>query len=184
MPNGPKRLAKARKTQAREPVSNTNETHGYLSGMYSDFNQQVSGYVEAVHQYHFMAARVELAEKNLRNTREHFAAVIAKCKDSVPEDWSVALARARFVGARLSEACMELLQEHRRLRPQKLLELLNKGQYRFRTPTPFREIHGALVKQSWAGRDGEDYVWTGPDPQLQLIRADSGVDSTEAKKAS
>ena len=171
MPDGPKRPAKARTKPAAEkkPNCNTNETHGYLSGVYADFNEQVSKYVELVNHLHFVQARVELAEKNLSNTREHFAGVIAKCKDSVlPQDWSMTLARAKFVGVRLSEACMGLLKEHRRLSPQRLLEALNRGQYRWKTPTPFREIHGALIKQAWAAREGDDYVWIGPDPQLQL----------------
>jgi hypothetical protein len=169
MPDGPKRPAKVRhKPNPNKLDHSTNETHGYLSGLYEDFNEQVTKYVQLVHMMLSAQARVELAEKNLCNTREHFAAHIIKCKDAVPGDWSVTLARARFVGARLSEACKELLVEHRKLTPVQLLAFLNNGQYRWRTPTPFREIHGALVKQSWAKREGDDYVWVGPDPQLQL----------------
>src|SRR5690348_10452960 len=104
MPDHPKRHAKARKKPTREPHTCTNETDGYLSGLYADFSEQVAKYIDMVNHLLFIQARVELAEKNLVNTREHFAEHIKKCKDSVPQDWSVTLAQARFVGARLSEA--------------------------------------------------------------------------------
>lgn len=162
-----------------EKPTSTNETHGYLSGMFAGLTAQVSDYIDQVHQLLFAQARVELAEKNLRNTREHFADQIAKCKNAVPGDWDLTLSQARFVGARLSEACMVLLKEHRRLSPKQMVDFLNSGNYRFRTPTPFREIHGALLKQNWVGRVGEDYVWSGPDPQIQLIGSITPVDDSE-----
>ena len=184
MPQRPtKHPNKARKKPTKVPRTSTNETHGHLSGLYIDFSEQVNKYVSLVHHLFDIQARVELVEKNLVNTREYFAEHIARCKDAVPEDWSVTLAKAKYVGVRLSEACMGLLREHRRMTPQELVNALNEGQYRWRTPTPFREIHGALLKQSWATRNGDDYIWTGPDPQMQLVMG-AGSEETGEKKAS
>jgi hypothetical protein len=163
------KTAKPVKKEPKDEPCRTNETSGYLSGLHTELYEQVHKYVELVSHLLSVQARVELQEKNLRNTREHFAAQIAKSKGAVPDDWSGTLACARFVGERLSDSCMVLLKEHRALTPQQLLTLLNNGQYRFRTHTPFREIHGALFKQAWAKRDGDNWVWDGPDPQLQLI---------------
>jgi hypothetical protein len=170
--DGMPKTVKSGKTKKQENAGpcHTNETQGYLSGLYADFTEQVTKYTEFVNRLLSIQARVELSEKNLANTREYFITQIAKSAGAVPEDWSATVACARFVGARLSDACLALLKEHRRLTPNQLLNYLNNGNYRFRTHTPFREIHGALLKhQSLVQRDGEDWTWVGPDPQLQLI---------------
>ena len=75
-------------------------------------------------------------------------------------------ARVRFVGMRLVDACVTVLQEHRKLTPVKLLDAINEGTFRFRTNAPLREIHAALLRHPHVKREGNYYLWSGPkEPQ-------------------
>ena len=78
--------------------------------------------------------------------------------------------KIRFVGVRLADACQALLQEKKKLTPEQLLSALNDGMYRFRTNSPLREIHAALLKQTWADKVGAAYVWKGGTEQQMPLR--------------
>jgi len=94
----------------------------------------------------------------------------------------------RFVGVRLVDACHALLQERNKMTTAELLKELNAGMYRFRTNSPLREIHAALLKQRRAKKVGDQWIWVGGGEQipmrLRVQPVTTTVDVTEeAKKA-
>jgi hypothetical protein len=164
-------------TDAKKPkkpslkACETNESSSYLDGLHLEYEKQMMNYIDAVTKQMQAQARVELAEKTLVLTRDHFAMAVRNTEGGRPRAiWNETLAQARFVGARLSEASVELLKEHQRLTLEHLLVLLNNGQYRFRTNTPLREIHAALLKQPGVERQGDELVWIGGTEQQLLMR--------------
>lgn len=164
----PKRKTKPKRTP---PANETNESLGYLHGLFQEFNEQLQKYSRLVGEQMALQARVELSEKNLRVTRDHFTLAIERTEGVPLMDWTETLALARFVGERLSDACIALIKDKKRISNVELLRQLNDGQYRFRTNTPYREIHGALLKQPSVVREGEDWLWTGEQPSLKVVEA-------------
>ena len=162
----------------------TIEVDGYVDGLYKEFHSQAHRYMELTRHFMEVEARVELAEKNLCLTRDHLAAAIARIDNATPRDWKKTFASVRFVGYRLADACVKLLRERKKLTSQQLLEALNNGMYRFRTNTPLREIHAALLRQQYAKRQGDTWIWRGPKKQetrLQVILGALARHNAEAK---
>lgn len=166
---------KKKHTVKRKPkhpeATDTSEAVGYLEGLHQEFQEQLHKYLALVHQQMQLQARVELAEKLVCVTRDHFVMATQSTEGTLPRDWSDTFAAARFVGVRLSDACVDLVRQHNRLSPENLLCYLNNGQYRFRTNAPLREIHGALLKQASVSKDGQDYVWAGEQRNLPNLKA-------------
>ena len=115
-----------------------------------------------------MEARIELSEKTLCLTRDHFKMMITKTQDAMPNDWSEALMSVRYVGIRLADACAKSLQQHTKMTPDELLRDLNNGMFRFRTNSPLREIHAALLRHPHVKRTASGYTWTAPPTEKQL----------------
>jgi hypothetical protein len=157
------------KTESRNIAHTTYESTSYLQGLFTEFKEQTQKYNSLTGQLLSLEARIELAEKTLCLTRDHFAMTIAKTQDSVPNDWSKVLNTVRFVGVRLADACAKSLQEHKKLTPEQLLRDLNDGMFRFRTNSPLREIHAALLRHPYVKRNGAGaYIWVAPPAEKQL----------------
>jgi hypothetical protein len=157
------KMKKARK------VTYTMEASAFLGGLFEEFHEQVHKYQGLTAELLSLEARIELAEKKLCLTRDHFAMTIDKTETALPNDWQKLFQKVRFVGVRLADACQALLQEKKKLTPEQFLHGLNEGMFRFRTNSPLREIHAALLKQTWANKEGDAYVWMGnPEQQMPL----------------
>lgn len=164
----------------------TLEVDGYLSGLYAEFAQQVEHYAELTHNMLALQARVEIAEKNLRVTRDHLALCVERAKQvTIPPNWTKTLQHVQFVGVRLADACVVLLREHKRMAPEQIFHELNTRMYRFRTDTPLREIHGALLRHPFVSRDGKDWVWDEAADhtqiKLRVVAADAQADASLAE---
>lgn len=154
----------------------TTEVNGYLVGLYGEFAMQVNYYNEVTGALAQAEARVDLAEKHLRTTRDHMEMVLSRCKDqTIPPDWSRTFQAVRFVGMRLADACNILLRENRQMTPHELLNQLNLGTFRFRTSTPLREIHAALLRQPFVERKDNTWVWTGTGDQITMPFRPTGI---------
>ncbi|HKV23285.1 MAG TPA: hypothetical protein VJN93_01725 [Candidatus Acidoferrum sp.] len=150
-------------------VNYSMESTSFLGGLYCELHEQVHKYQALTRELLSLEARIELAEKQLCLARDHFAMTIDKTESALPNDWQKIFQSVRFVGLRLADACQALLQEKKKLTPQQFLRGLNEGMFRFRTNSPLREIHAALLKQTWANKVGDSYVWMGnPEQQMPL----------------
>lgn len=156
----PKRKAPEVEATKKRPTS---EALSWVRGLYDEFADQVVRYHELTAHLLSLQARVELVEKNLCVTRDHLALQIEKAEEGMPAAWSEKLTLTRFVGMRLSDACIELLRQHKHLTHVEMLNALNMGMFRFRTNAPGREIHGALLRQPDIKRVSDGWLWTGPD---------------------
>jgi hypothetical protein len=139
----------------------TTESTAYLGGLMKQFREQSNRYHQLTGHLLSIQAQIELTEKTLSLTRDHLAMVIQRTEFAHPNDWETVLRSVRFVGVRLADACSVLLQEHKKLSPEQILGGLNEGMFRFRTSSPLREIHAALLRQSFAKKSGKQYVWLG-----------------------
>lgn len=155
--------------KSKKPVKAhyTMEANAFLHGLFHEFQEQTKKYQRLTSELLSLEAQIELAEKTLCLTREHFAMTIDQTDSATPNDWENVLRSVRFVGVRLADACKVLLQERKKLAPEQFLEGLNGGMFRFRTNSPLREIHAALLRQSFAEKRGNSYVWIG-DPEQQM----------------
>lgn len=163
----------------------TTEAAAYLEGLFREFRQQTAKYHQLTGHLLSVEAQIELAEKMLCLTRDHLAMTIEKTQCSGPNDSAQLLHSVRFVGVRLADACKALLQEHRKLTPEELVSGLNSGMFRFRTNSPLREIHAALLKQSFVRKVGSAYTWVGTSEQMPLrmrVLKTQVVDQAPAKE--
>lgn len=159
-------MPKAKKNSKKHATDHcTVEATSYLSGVFNEFHGQIHKYQELTRNLLSMEARVELAEKTLCLHRDHLASSILATDSALPNDWNKYLRMVKFVGVRLADASMALLREKKKMTPQQIFEGLNNGMFRFRTNSPLREIHAALLKQPFARKVGEAYVWTGTADQ-------------------
>jgi len=146
----------------------TYESTAYLNGLFTQFNEQKKKYHILIGQLMGLEAQTELAEKTLSLARDHFAMTVEKTQDAIPTDWSDDLNSVRYVGIRLADACTNSLREHKKMTPEQLLRDLNNGMFRFRTNSPLREIHGALLRHPHVKREKGAYVWIAPPDAEQI----------------
>ncbi len=146
----------------------TYESTAYLGGLFTQFNDQKKKYHILIGQLMGLEAQTELAEKTLSLARDHFAMTVEKTQDAIPNDWSKDLNSVRYVGVRLADACTNSLREHKRMTPEQLLRDLNDGMFRFRTNSPLREIHGALLRHPHVKREKGAYIWVAPPDAEQI----------------
>jgi hypothetical protein len=151
-------------------ATTTLESQAYMQGLFADFAEQMNRYKSFITQLLAVEARLDLAEKTLCLTREHLQITMASTEGmELPSEWKKTLAQMRFVGVRLADACVTLLQKHKTMSPNQLMDALNEGTFRFRTNSPFREIHAALLRHPHVERKGSDFVWTAPaEEQLPM----------------
>lgn len=150
--------------------TNTAEANAHISGVYFEFSESIKRYNHLMAESLNLNARLQIAEKMLCLVRDQLQLTVvqAGCA-ATPLDWEPAFAEVRFVGVRLTDACMTLLQERGKLSPENLLQGLNGGMFRFRTRSPLREIHAALIQQrSRVKKIGNEYVWAGGGEQISM----------------
>jgi len=176
------------KTKKPKKMNYTTEATAFLGGLFGEFKEQTQKYHHLTAHLLSLEAQIELAEKTLCLMRDHLAMTINTTEGAVPNNWEKELHKVRFVGVRLADACRALLQEKKRLTPNQLLDGLNDGMFRFRTNSPLREIHAALLRQSFAEKRGEAYVWVGkPEQQMPLrmrvVTTSQVIDQTPVKES-
>ena len=159
---------------AKKQRTRTLESAAYLEGLFSDFEQQRHRYHELTTHLMGLEARLELYEKTLILTRDHVEMALdtAECgeRDQYIARWKKESRKVRFVGMRLVDACVTALKEHHKLTPEKLLDAINEGTFRFRTNSPLREIHAALLRHPHVKRDGNYYIWNAPAEEQITMR--------------
>lgn len=161
----PKKIAEPATAQAGQTAL---EATAFLRGLFVEFQAQRERYANMTDALLSLEARIELAEKTLCLTRDHLAMSIERTDSAIPQDWTNILNSVRFVGMRLADACMTLLREHDKMTPKEILSALNSGMFRFRTNSPLREIHAALLRQNSAKKVGGAWVWTGTREQIPM----------------
>jgi hypothetical protein len=173
------------KPKPKQQVVPTTETVSWVGGLFKEYVEQLGRYHHLTSELLSLQARVELVEKNLCVTRDHLALAIEKSEEPMPEAWEKALASARFVGMRLADACLAILQQRKKVTHHEMLEVLNWGMFRFRTNAPAREIHGAMLRQPYVKRVSDGWIWAGPEvvepvpqPTLRLIVEAPGGEKT------
>lgn len=140
----------------------TVERRAFVDGLFNELNAQLFRYVQVVAQLAEAQGRMVIAERNLRLTREHLKIILSRTDEDVPPDWQNVLRKVRFVGARLGDAVVQVLQEHGSLTTQEMLDKLNAGQFRFRTTSPRREINAAMLRNSKVRREDDCWIYDGP----------------------
>jgi hypothetical protein len=150
------------------PSGTTAESTAYLRGLFTEFLEQKRKYSELTERLLSLEARIELSEKTLCLTRDHFSMTVAKTQDALPNDWNKVLRSVRYVGVRLADACAESLREHGKMTPEQLLRDLNDAMFRFRTNSPLREIHAALLRHPHVKKCSGAYVWIAPPDAKQV----------------
>lgn len=158
------------KTKKPPKVNYTTEAAAFLGGLFGEFKEQTEKYHHLNARLLALEAQVELAEKTLCLIRDHLELTISKTEGAPPRDWETEFHKVRFVGVRLADACKALLQEKKKLTPDQLLDGLNEGMFRFRTNSPLREIHAALIRPTFAVKKGNTYHWIGTAEQQIPLR--------------
>jgi hypothetical protein len=148
----------------------TLESAAFLDGLFGDFDQQRFRYHQLTAHVMGVEAQLELAEKTLILTRDHLKMALDNSDES--EDraafmkrWKEDSRKVRFVGVRLVDACTAVIKEKRKITPEKLLDEVNNGTFRFRTNAPLREIHAALLRHPHVKREENFYIWNAPEEE-------------------
>jgi hypothetical protein len=166
---------------AKTSIEISAESSSFLNALYQELHDQASKYLLLTRALLDMEARVDLTEKTLCLTRDHLMSVIDRSDSAAPHDWSATLNKFRFVGVRLADACMALLKDNKKMTAQELFLGLNGGMFRFRTSSPLREIHAALLRQNFAKKDeDQNWVWTGTDEEESPMRPQTTIRATMA----
>ena len=138
----------------------TAEREGYVEGLFEELEEQLDRYVEFSKQIQKIQAQIGIAEGTIQAIRGYIYTQFSNTEEDVPANWEMLLKQARFVGARLGDACVEILKEQNELSKAEMLDELNEGQYRFRTPHPLREINAALLRHPKIRKEGDMWIYS------------------------
>ena len=150
-----------------ERRSMTAERVGYVEGLFNELEEQLQRYVDFTRQHQKVLAQLEIAENTVQAIRGYIYTQLANTEEEVPTDWEMLLKKVRFVGARLGDACAEVLKDRSSLNRVELLYELNNGQFRFRTAHPLREINAALLRHPKVNKNGERWIYIGTEPTVE-----------------
>ena len=156
------------------PDTMTLESSAYLEGLFQDFEQQMSRYKSLTAHRMGLEARLELAEKTLILTRDHLKIALQTTEgcNKFAEKYKRESAKVRFIGMRLVDICEQVIAENKKITPEKLLDAINEGTYRFKSNAPLREIHAALLRHPHIRRVGNYYIWAGPkEDRLAVLQS-------------
>ena len=134
------------------------ERQAFVDGLFHELDTQLHHHLKLVEQYSRLSAQIMISERTVRMTRDHLNWVLTRSEDAVPLGWNEVLAKVRFIGMRLGDACMRLLEEYGTLTSDEMRKKLDMGQFRFRSGSPLREINAALLRQSNVKK--EEDRWT------------------------
>ena len=137
----------------------TVERVGYVEGLFNELEEQLHRYVDFARQHQKVLAQLEIAEDTVQAIRRYIYTQLANTEEEVPTDWEMLLKKVRFVGARLGDACAEVLKDRSSLNRVELLNELNNGQFRFRTAHPLREINAALLRHPKVNKNGDGWIY-------------------------
>lgn len=166
--NRPRNVRQERLEGIEAPRSVTVERKAFVDGLLLELQFQLDRYLDLTRARLELEAHMQIVERNLRATRDHIWAVLDGTDEDVPDGWEQILDKVRFVGARLGDACATILKSAgTNLTTQELLDQLNQGQYRFRTGSPLREIHGALLRQQHVRREGDTWAYEDDPPTVE-----------------
>lgn len=143
----------------------TLERASFVRGQFTELRHHFEHYQALAAELLELEGRAELCERTLMSSRDHLIESMAQSQmsgEDVPDEWQEVLAQIRFVGARLGDACMTILRERGTLTTDELMKALNDGEYRFRTPTPRKEIHAAMMRQPNVNRVDDTWVYEAP----------------------
>lgn len=135
------------------------ERESFVNGLFGELNEQTLRFLELVGKRADIQARIDIVERNLRATRDHLKAVLSTTNEEVPKNWENVLQRIRFVGVRLGDACLTILEEKGSATSHELIAELNDGQFRFRSGSPLREVTAAMLRQPLVARKGERWIY-------------------------
>ena len=150
-----------------ERRSITAERVGYVEGLFKELEEQLQRYVDFTRQHQKVLAQLEIAEDTVQAIRGYIYTQLANTEEEVPTDWEILLKKVRFVGARLGDACAEVLKDRSSLNRVELLDELNNGQFRFRTAHPLREINAALLRHPKVNKNGERWIYIDTEPTVE-----------------
>jgi hypothetical protein len=143
------------------------ERMGFVEGLFQELKHQLGRHLDVVSQLALLQGRVEITERTLALTRDHLMDALGQTDEDVPQDWQEVLNEVRFVGVRLGDACVGILRRRETLTTQEIADELNKGQFRFRTNTPLKEVTAALLRQPRVKRQDDRWVYLPRDDGLQ-----------------
>lgn len=140
------------------------ERIAFVDGLLRELAVLSGEHLERVQEMADLQARLDIGERNLIATRDYVNTVLSNTKEDVPNDWRELIASLEFLGMRLGDAALEVLRRSKHpLTPEEIESDLNDGQFRFRTGSPRREIHGALLRQPLVRRNDDD-TWEYVEP--------------------
>jgi hypothetical protein len=143
----------------------TAERRAFVHGLFNELSAQMKRYLQVGTQMAELQGQMMIVERNLQLTRDLLQSELSQTDEEVPHDWQKVLRKVRFVGARLGDACVEILREYNSLTTQEILDHLNLGQFRFRTGTPLREVNAALLRQSNVHKESDRWTYVAPDTE-------------------
>lgn len=131
----------------------------FLGGMAAELSRMSRRYAEDAAAQSRLEARIAAGERRIAAARRHLEIALEGWPPgAVPAAWSELAASARFAGAAAGDACVLLLRERGPLATEELRTLLAAAGFRFRTRTPGREIHAALLRKRGVGRSGGRWI--------------------------
>lgn len=146
----------------------TLERQNYLEGLQIELANQFGRYNELLIEYSRLLGQLEVAERGVVLSRDHLLASI-DCRDMengdvCPQCMPELVGSIRFTGTRVAEAALTVLRENGTLDSDEMVAALNAGGFRFRTPTPMRELHAALLQQRrLVKRVGDQWTYIGKE---------------------
>ncbi len=149
------------------------ERRSFVNGLFKELSEQLLHYHDVLGEMFELQARVEVNERSLKATRDHLLAVLSEAGEETPENWDKVLHQVRFLGMRLADACLEVLKERGNLTVDELRDELDHGMFRFRTPSPLREMNAALLRHPNIRREDDRYVYEPPEVKLKAVRKES-----------
>ena len=116
---------------------------------------------EAKTEYEYAEKRLVLARRELGLERDReddwFGAMHSEFEDV--SDVLTALTSVAFVGEPIGQASLTSLRTLKTATMAQLVAHMQRRGFEFVTDAPARELHGALVKQSWAGKEAKTNQW-------------------------
>lgn len=136
------------------------ERIGFVDGLLGELRELAHEHVARVQELAELEARIEIGERNLIATRDYINSVLSSSDEALPEGWLELIRSLEFLGMRLGDAAVEVLRRNSDAMSAGEIEAaLNNGQFRFRTGSPRREIHAALLRQPKVDRVGDKWLY-------------------------
>jgi hypothetical protein len=128
-------------------------------GLRNEFLTAKSEWEDAAFALHRAKARYDFAEKSLVLAREQLL-INAMRTGHAPDAATITELRpVEYLGKTIKQAAQQALYELQSATIDTLAEHMMQRGFQFSAEVPVRELHGALVKQPWAWRNGQTGEW-------------------------